>query len=295
MDPIRSLLFVPGNRPNFLEGARNYDVDALVPDLEDSVPPAEKANARKNVANILPTLAGRGRKLIPRINGLDTGLVYDDLRAVVGPHTWGIVAVKITSPADIRTLDGIIGQLESAAHVAHGKVRIITILESAKAILRAVDILTASPRVAAAALGAEDFTVDMGIQRSEDGAEIAVPRSMVAMAARAAGVWSLDTPYVNFRNADGLRKDIAAAKVAGMRGKFGIHQSQLDIINESFMPSQAEIDYAQRVVVAYADAKSKGLAAFSMDGKMVDIPVVKRAENLLAFAESVTRRGKVTP
>lgn len=292
MEPIRSLLFVPGNRRDMLEKARTLDADALVPDLEDSVPPGEKLRARQTVAELAPTLAARGQKVIPRINALDTGLSYDELDALVGPHIWGFSVGKARSPEDIRHYDRILAEVETRHGLPVGSMRLLPWIETARGVLRALDILTASPRIQACAFGAEDFTVDMGIQRTDDGQEVSVARALVVMAARAADVWPLDTPTVNFRDPEALRRDILDARRVGMKGKFAIHPSQIEPINTLFMPSKAELEEARRVVQGYEEAEAQGRGAFSLDGKMIDTPVVKRARNLLAFAEAVARRQK---
>ena len=139
--------------------------------------------------------------------------------------------------------------------------------------------------------GAEDFTNDMGIQRTGEGEEVAFPRAKVAVAAHAAEVLGFDTPYVNFRDQEGLRRDVQAALRLGFRGKFAIHPGQLESINSMFSPSPEELEYAQRVVDAFEEAEARGSGATSLDGKMIDVPIVKRARNLLALADLIADRG----
>jgi citrate lyase subunit beta / citryl-CoA lyase len=286
----RSLLFVPGNRSDMLQKAVLLTPDAFVPDMEDSVPVEEKARAREVTASFLPQLAQRGVLVIPRVNSLDTGLLEDDLAAVVGPYSDGVSVGKIYTPQDVKTIAGMLARLEQKAGIPAGHTKLVLWMETAMAIVQAYDICAASPRIVGVAFGAEDFTHDMGIERSADDSEVAVPRSIVCIAARAANVLALDTPYFLFRDPEGLRHNALASKKIGFKGKFAIHPSQLDIINATFSPSPEEIDYARRVVAAFEEAERAGKGATSLDGKVIDVPVVKRARALLEVAESIQHR-----
>jgi citrate lyase subunit beta/citryl-CoA lyase len=283
---LRSLIFVPGNRRDMLEKAASFPADIVVPDMEDSVPLSEKAAARDVIADMLPVLNQAGRRLVVRVNALDTGLLEEDLNAAVTPHTYGINVGKVETPWDVREVDKIITALEAREGLERGKIRLVLFIESAMAVINAYSICSASHRVVAAAFGAEDFTVDMGTQRTEESSEVFLPRAMVAIAATAAHVVPLDMVYPNFRNQDGLRRDIQLGKSLGYKGKFAIHPSQVQPINEMFSPLPEEIEYARRVVVAFEEAEAQGRGATSLDGKMIDIPVVKRARNLLAMEEA---------
>jgi citrate lyase subunit beta/citryl-CoA lyase len=290
MPVLRSLLFVPGNQPKMLEKALGVLPDAFVPDMEDSVPWDEKTNARQVTASFLPRFAPGGPLVIPRINSLDTGLLEEDLAAVVGPHIYGVSVGKIQTTRDIAHISEIIARLEEKAGVPVGQTRLVPWIETARAIVHCYDIL-AMPRMVGAAFGAEDLTHDMGIERTEDDSEVAVARSITCLAARAAEVLALDTPYFLFRNPEGLRQNALASKKIGFKGKFAIHPAQIDIINEVFSPSAAEIDYARRVVAAFDEAARAGRGSTSLDGKVVDVPVVRRARVLLEVAASMPQRG----
>jgi citrate lyase subunit beta/citryl-CoA lyase len=283
---LRSLIFVPGNRRDMLEKAVTFPADILVPDMEDSVPLSEKAAARDVIADMLPILDRAGRRSVVRVNALDTGLLEEDLNAAVTPHTYGINVGKVETPWDVQEVDKIITALEAKEGLERGKIRLVLFIESAMAVINAYSICSASRRVVAAAFGAEDFTVDMGTQRTEEGSEVLLPRAMVAMAARAARVVPLDIVYTNFRDEAGLRRDIQLGKSLGYKGKFAIHPSQVRPINEMFSPLPEEIEYARRVVVAFEEAEAQGRGATSLDGKMIDIPIVQRARNLLAMEEA---------
>jgi citrate lyase subunit beta/citryl-CoA lyase len=281
---LRSLLFVPGNRADMLEKALALVPDALVPDLEDSVPPDEKAKARDIVASFLPRLAQAGVAVIPRANPASTGLLEDDLAALVGPDIFGITVGKIGDATELDHVEAHVERLEAEAGIEKGRVRLVPWIETARAVVNAYEICSASPRVVAVAFGAEDFTNDMEVERTEDALEIVYPRQVVGVAARAAGVLALDTPWVSFRDADGLRCDARAARAFGFRGKFAIHPSQIGTINEAFAPTEAELEYARRVVSVFEEAEESGSGATSLDGKMIDIPVVRRARGLLELA-----------
>ena len=269
-----------------LEKALGLGPDAVVPDMEDSVPIAEKANARKTVASFLPKLAESGHQIIPRVNALHTGLMEADISAVTGPHTAGLSVGKVGNAQDVRQIADAVGRAEVAAGVPFGRTALILWIETASAIENAYSICRASKRVLAVAFGGEDFTNDMAIERSESEDEIAHARSVVAVAARAAGVLALETPYFNFRDDDGLRRNSTASRNLGFRGRFAIHPSQIEGINASYMPSEVEIDQARRVVDAFAEAESRGSAATSLDGMVIDVPVVERARKVLAVANS---------
>jgi citrate lyase subunit beta/citryl-CoA lyase len=287
---LRSLIFVPGNRRDMLEKAGDFDADVIVADLEDSVPPAEKLNARQVVKEMAPTLSRPGRKIVVRLNSLDTGLTHGELSAVLGAHLYGVSIGKVESAWDIKECDRMASTLEKEAGLGPGHVKIIPWIENSKAVMRVQGIATASSRVVGLAFGAEDYTDDMDIQRTDEGEEVYFPRAMVAVAARAAGVAALDSPYVRYRDEEGLRRDADQALKLGFKGKFAIHPAQLDIINTMFSPRSQDVEYARRVVEAWNEAESAGRGSTSLEGRMIDVPVVKRARSLLALVDSIAQR-----
>ncbi len=289
MELFRSLLFVPGNRSDMLEKASTADTDILTPDMEDSVPDNEKSNARNLISEKLETLSGKGQSIVPRVNALDTGLTFDDIRAVVSSNTYGISIGKIESSWDIKEVSKILSQIESEKSVESGSTKIIAWIESASAIVNVNSIASSSNRMLGIAFGGEDFTNDMGIQRSDTGIEILYPRSVVAVAAKAAGITAIDTPYVNFRDNDGLEQEIKSVLPLGFKAKFAIHPGQLQSINNLFSPSEEAIEYAQKVIEVFEEAERNGSGATSLDGKMIDVPVVKRARNLLELANRMSQ------
>ena len=294
MELLRTVIFVPGNRPNMLERALSFDADIIMVDLEDSVPPAEKVNARDLAREWVPNLHRNGRRVMVRVNSLDTGLTGGEVAAVVGPDLYGLSIGKTESVWDIRETHRIIAASESLAGLESGQIKLIPWIENARAVMAAQEIAAASPRIIAIAFGAEDYTNDMGIRRSDAGEEVHFPRSLVPVAARAAGVASLDSPFVLFREPDGLRQDCQTSRQLGYTGKFAIHPAQLEIINETFGPSPEEIDYARRVVEAGSRAEAEGRGSVALDGRMIDVPVLKRAQNLLSLAEAIQTQSRTS-
>ena len=286
---FRNPMFVPGNRPDMLEKALGLSPDAYVPDLEDSVPEGEKLSAREITASFLERLADAGPPVLPRVNSLETGLMEDDLAAVVGPHTFGVSVGKVGSAEDVRRISDILDGLEDTAGLRRGQTRLVPWIETALGIVNAYEICAASPRVFAAAFGAEDFTRDMGIERTGQDAEVAYPRSVICVAARAAGVLAMDTPYFGFRDSEGLRAVCAQARAVGFRGKFAIHPSQIDLIRAAFSPTDREMENARRVIAAFEEAERSGKGATSLDGQLIDVPVMERARGLLASARADER------
>jgi citrate lyase subunit beta/citryl-CoA lyase len=177
-----------------------------------------------------------------------------------------------------------VGNLEERAGMRVGQTRLLPWIETAEAIVHASAICRASERIIAVAFGGEDFTNDMGIERLEDESQIAYARQSLCIAARAAHVLALDTPYFKLRNPDGLRANALHAKSIGFKGKFAIHPEQIDALNECFSPSAAEVAHAERIVAAYEEAEGRGRGSTSLDGWVIDVPVVKRARALLELA-----------
>jgi citrate lyase subunit beta/citryl-CoA lyase len=287
MTILRSLLFVPGNIPRMLDRAIGLRPDAFVPDMEDSVPWDEKANARGVTAAYIPELAATGVPVIPRVNSLDTGLLEDDLSAVTGPHVYGVSVGKMDNPEIVAEVASVLDRAESEAGVESGAIRLVPWIESAEAIVNAYDICKSSDRIVAVALGAEDFTNDMEIKRTDGDSELAYARGAIAVAARAAGVLALDTPFFAFRDPVALKANSEMSRAIGFKGRFAIHPAQLDIINGVYSPSEDEVAQARREIEAFEEAVAMGRGSTSLDGKVIDVPVVKRAQALLDRAKAM--------
>jgi len=232
---IRSLLFVPGNQPNMLAKAATFTPDAFVPDMEDSVAWDDKSQARQVVADHLEMLGNTGIRVIPRINSLDTGLCEEDLSAIIGPQIYGVSVGKINSAQDVSLISKCITHLESERKITKGSIKLVLWIETAAGLLNAYDILSSDDRIIAAAFGAEDFTNDMEIKRNEDDREILFARSQVAIAARAAGVLALDTPFFGFKDPDSLKMNSELSKSIGFKGKFAIHPYKLKSLTNVFL------------------------------------------------------------
>jgi citrate lyase subunit beta/citryl-CoA lyase len=218
------------------------------------------------------------------VNSLDTEWIEADLAAIVSNEIFGISVGKIRSAGDISAVSQLIGDLERRAGLPVGGLHLLPWIETAEAIVECSAICRASERIVAVAFGGEDFTNEMGIERLEDESQIAYARQALCVAARAAHVLALDTPYFKLRNLDGLRATSLHAKSIGFKGRFAIHPEQIDTLNECFSPSAQEVAHAERVVAAYEEAERRGRASTSLDGWVIDVPVVKRARALLELA-----------
>jgi citrate lyase subunit beta/citryl-CoA lyase len=283
---MRSLLFIPGNKDSMLAKAEGFRPDVLVPDMEDSVPDGEKAAARETIARWLPKLATGPALLLPRVNALRTEWFAADLAAAVVPGVWGITIGKLDSADDVLAIERAMATAERAADLAAGSLRLVPWIETALGVVNAYAIASASPRIAAVAFGGEDLANDMGIERLDDESNVRYARSAICTAARAAGVLALDTPWFRFRDDAALRASSLDAKRLGFKGRFAIHPAQIDTINKCFAPSAAEIEEAERIVAAFAEAERHGRGSTSLDGRVIDVPVVKRARALLKQAEA---------
>ena len=199
MSHFRSLLFVPGNKANMLTKALALRPDAFVPDMEDSVPDVEKANARETIKNFLPQLAADGVPVIPRVNSLDTDWTENDLAAVVGPDIYGVSIGKVRTPGDIAKVSALMTSLERQRHLPVGHLKLLPWIETAEAIVNCDAICRASDRLIGVAFGGEDFTNDLGVERLEDETQVLYARSKLCIGARAAHLLAFDTPYFRLR------------------------------------------------------------------------------------------------
>ena len=287
MQLLRSIVFVPGNRANMLERALEFGADIIMVDLEDSVPLGEKAAACELATQWVPRLAEAGKQVMVRVNALETGLTAGELSAVVSADLSGISIGKGNTSWDVQQVDKLLAPLEARIGIEAGTIRVIPWIETAMSIVHVYEMARASQRTVGIAFGAEDYTNDMGVIRSDFGEECYFARSTVAVAARAAGVAGLDGPFVGFRDPEGLKTDAGAARRMGYTGKFAIHPAQIDAINETFSPNPEDVAYAKRVMEAWDEAEAAGRGSLSIDGRMVDVPVVKRAQNLLTQAAAI--------
>ena len=282
----RSLLFVPGARPRMLERAPTTGAHGLILDLEASVPDGEKERARARVAEAVPGItAATPAPVFVRVNTLASGLAADDVAAVARHGLAGVVLPAADGPDDVRQVAAWLQTAERAANLQAGTLRLLVILESARGVHRAFDILTATERVAGMLFGAEDFRRDMGVPRALDGREIAFARASVALAARAARVPAVDMVFTDLEDDVGLMEETRQARLLGYSGKQAIHPRQVALVHRAFGPTEIEVDWAARVVAEAERAAEEGIGAIRLDGMMVDRPVVEQARQILAAAE----------
>lgn len=283
----RSLLFLPGNNPNMLINGNCLGADAIIFDLEDAVAPNEKDAARILVRNTMRYMDLRGCEKIVRINSTDTSYWQEDLDTVVPCKPDVILLPKTGSAADVALVDSYLTKLEETWGMESDSVALMPLIETALGVENAFAIATASKRVCGLFLGAEDLTADLQCKRTKEGKEILYARTRLVMAARAAGVEMYDTPFTDVNDDEGIWEDAALAKALGFSGKAAISPRHVEAINSTFSPSQSDIEYAYEVLDAIALAKEQGKGAISLRGKMIDAPIVTRAQQTIAMAKAL--------
>ncbi len=286
---MRTALFVPGSRPDLVDEAVKSGADAIIVDLEDAVALSEKIEARPKVRKKI--LEHGNIQMIVRVNGLDSGLIKADLEEVVVYGLECIMVPKVESKDHIREIDRLLLAVEKERGMEPGGIAIIPLIESAMAVENAFEIVserTNPARLVTVAFGAADYTLDMGIEITRDGAELLYPRSRVTIACRAAGVEPpLDTPFmIDLNDLEALKADARRAKQLGFQGKLCVHSDQIEPCHEIFSPTEEEILYAERVIRAFDAAEAKGTAAIEVDGNFIDYPVVKKARRVLNLAKT---------
>ena len=283
----RSMLFLPGNNPNMLINGNCLGADAVIFDLEDAVSPDEKDAARILVRNTMRYMDFRGCEIIVRINAIDTPYWQKDIDAIAPYNPSLILLPKTGNAADVLAADAYITETEAKLHLETGTIGLMPLIETALGVENAFAIATASKRVKALFLGAEDLTADLQCKRTKEGREIEYARTRLVMAARAAGVEVYDTPFTDVNDDEGIETDASLAKALGFSGKASISPRHVEVINQVFSPTAAEIDYAYEVMEAIALAKKQGKGAIALRGKMIDAPIVMRAQRTIAMAEAL--------
>ena len=275
-----SRLYLPGNDPKFFPNAGLHKPDGVILDLEDSVSPAEKDAARLVVRNSLRGTNFYGAERMVRINQLPRGL--DDLKYIV-PHNVHVILIpKCETEEDVIKVDEEVQKLRKEYKIKN-KIYYMPIIESALGIINAYKIASASENNCALTIGLEDYTADIGAERTKEGRESFYARSMIVNAAKAVRISAIDTVFSDVNDMEGLRESVIEAKSLGFEGKGCIHPRQIKIVHEAFAPTESEIEKAQKIVAAFEDANSKGLGVVSIGSKMIDAPVVKRAVNTLRW------------
>lgn len=277
----RSRLYLPGNEPKFFVNAGLHSPDGIILDLEDSVAPSEKDAAQLLVRNALRSVDFYSAERMVRINQLPKGV--DDLKFIV-PHNVNVILVpKCESAEQIHQLEKEVEKLRKQ-HKVENPIYFMPIIESALGVIKAFEIASASKYNCALAIGLEDYTADIGTQRTNEGRESIFARQMLVNAAKAAGIQAIDTVFSDVADMEALRQSVIEAKSLGFEGKGCIHPRQIKVVHEAFTPTTEEIEKAKKIVLAFEDAEKKGLGVVSLGSKMIDPPVVKRAVKTIDLA-----------
>ena len=284
---IRSMLFLPGNTPNIIINGEILGADAVILDLEDAVAPAEKDSARILVRNTLRYMGFGACSVIVLINAIDTPYWQKDLAAIMPQKPTMIMPPKVSCAQDVQQIDAYMTELEEKLGLEKYSVALIPLIETALGIENAFLIASATPRVKAIFLGGEDLTADLHCKRTKEGNEINYARCRMVCAARAAGIEVYDTPFTDVNDDEGIYTDAQYAKSLGFTGKSAISPRHVKAINEVFSPSQKDIDYAYEVMEAIRAAKAQGKGAVALRGKMIDAPIVARAQQTIEMAEAL--------
>lgn len=283
----RSMLFLPGNNPNMLINGNCLGADAVIFDLEDAVSPAEKDAARILVRNTMRYMDFRTCEIIVRINSIDTPFWKQDIDQILPQKPGLILLPKTGSSQDVLEADAYITEAEAKLGLERNTVGLMPLIETAMGVENAFQIASATKRVKALFLGAEDLTADLQCKRTKEGREIEYARTRLVVAARAAGVDVYDTPFTDVNDDEGIVTDAKLAKALGFTGKASISPRHVEVINSVFSPTMEEIDYAYEVMAAITLAKEQGKGAISLRGKMIDAPIVARAQQTISMAEAL--------
>jgi len=301
MKILRSMLYVPANSWRMITSAMSEGTDAVILDIEDGCPLAEKETARVFARDCIPAMKEHGIEAFVRINSLDTGLTALDISYVAVRGLDGVMLAKTESKEDIAVVEQLLKKEERAKKLPSGSISIIALLETPKGILNVQEIIAASPRVIAVSFGAGDYSREMGAgmgvtKISPDAyfPMVLTARSLIAMAARAAGIQAIDTPFFGFViDLEGLVKEAEKVKLIGFSGKQLTHPSHVAPVNAVFSPPPEDVAFAKRLVAAYDAAKAQGLGATTMGGKMIDLGSFKRAQSLLAQAKLIEAKERL--
>ena len=277
------MMFIPGNNPGMMQDAYIYGPDSIMLDLEDSVTMAEKDAARLLVYNALKSVDYGNIERVVRINPLSTPYGKKDVEAVVKAGVDVIRMPKTETADEVRELEAEILKVEEEIGCV-GRTQIMAAIESALGIVNAYQIASASSRMMGIALGAEDYTANLKTMRSSQGIELQLARETIVVAARAAGISCFDTVFSNLEDMEIFRQEVEFIKTLGFDGKSIINPRQIDVVNEVFTPTEKEIAKAQIIIAAIKEARQRGSGVISVNGKMVDRPVVIRAERIIALA-----------
>lgn len=282
----RTMMFVPGSNPGMIKDAYIYGADSLMFDLEDAVALTEKDSARFLVYNAIKTIDYGNTELVVRVNGLDTPYGKNDIEAMVRAGVDVIRLPKTERKEDIEEVEAAIEEVERKIGREIGSTKMMAAIESPIGVINAYEIATASKRLIGIALGAEDYVTNLKTKRYADGMELLGARTQIVIAARAAGIYALDTVYSDVDNEEGFRREVELIRQLGFDGKSVINPRQIKPVNEIYTPTDKEIKKSIDVIRAANDAKEKGLGVISLNGKMVDKPIIDRAARVLQLASA---------
>jgi len=277
------LLFVPADRPDFFTKAASSAADTLIFDLEDAVNPEQKEKSRLLLERSLAELSFQGRELAVRLNPLSSPWGRDDLSMVLCCDRIKTIVIPKADPAEIKLTEQLLG---------NSAIKIICLIETARGLQLAYETASASSRVDGLMLGAEDLAADMNLRRTPAGQEIRHARHIIAMAAYAAAVQPIDTPYLQVDDLNGLRLDTLQARELGFTAKAALSPRQISVIRDEFRPSPEEVEKAKRILEAAGEAKKRGRGVVTLDGAMIDQPVIARAVWLLDFVRKADSDGQ---
>ncbi|MBB6698116.1 HpcH/HpaI aldolase/citrate lyase family protein [Clostridium algidicarnis] len=280
----RTMLFMPGNNPGMLQNAAILGADSIILDLEDAVSITEKDSARVLVREAIKNVDYSSVEVVVRINPLDTEFGHLDLDVIARTKPDSIMVPKADED-EIREAHEILNKIEEEEGFKKGSIKIIPLIETAFGLETVYNVINASKRVVAILLGGEDLTSDLGIKRTKDGEEIFYARNRVATVCRAFKIDSIDTPFTDTNDFEGLEKDTLKAKGLGLTGKSAINPRQIDSIHSVFAPTKEEVNHALRVLKAMEQAEREGKGVFSLDGKMIDAPIINRATTTVELAK----------
>jgi citrate lyase subunit beta/citryl-CoA lyase len=285
----RSMLFVPVTVAKYVERAADRGADALILDLEDSVPAAEKPRGREVLQEAAEKVARNGADVIVRINRAWRTAIRD-IEAAVSPAVHALMLTKIESAEHVQMIAEVVDELEAERGIPLGTTKFVVLVETASGFLRIAEIARSHPRLVALSIGAEDFALSVGMLPEAEG--LFFPKQQMIIAARAAGILPLGFvgTVADFRDLDGYRATIRRARRLGFAGASCIHPSQVAILNDEYRPSPDEVAQAERAVAAYDKAIADGIGAIEIDGKMIDVPVVERAKHVLMRHRAVLAR-----
>lgn len=279
----RTMLYLPGNNPGMLIDAKIYGSDSIMIDLEDSIALSEKDSARILTYNAIKQLDFSGIEVVVRINGLDTEFGKKDIEAMVSAGVDVIRLPKTETAQDVLDVEALVEEFEKKYGRPVGSTGLMAAIESPLGVVNAYSIATSSSRLIGIALGAEDYVTNMKTSRTLEGTELLVARSQILIAARAAGIYALDTVFSDVSNPEGFRNEVEHIKQLGFDGKSVIHPSQIDIVHDVYMPTEKEVDNASRILIAVTEAEKKGLGVITVNGKMVDKPIIERARRIISL------------